>query len=64
MERAGSGASTRWTLSLNTGGEITVIAPGFRQYSRGLPVFVATPNQYLETSQRDGISFDIAAEET
>jgi len=62
MERTG-GDTTRWTISLNTGGEIVVLAPGFRQYIRRAPVFVATPNQYLETTHRGGISFETSSEQ-
>ena len=64
MERTGSESTTRWTIALNTGGEIVVLAPGFRQYLRRLPIFVATPNQYLETTQRGGISFETSTEQT
>lgn len=54
----------QWTIALNTGGNITVRAPGFTQYIRRAPVFVATPDQYLETTQRGGISFDTSTEQT
>ena len=62
MERTGD-STTRWAISLNTGGKIVVHAPGFRQYIRRLPAFVATPNQYLETTQRGGISFETSSEQ-
>jgi hypothetical protein len=64
IDRSATGSTTRWTISLNLGGDITVLAPGFTQYIRRAPVFVATPNQYLETTQRGGISFDTSINET
>ena len=64
VERTTTDATTRWTISLNTGGSIMVLAPGFHQYIRRSPVFVATPDQYLETTQRGGISFDITTDQT
>ena len=64
MERTGAGDSTEWRISLNTGGSIEVRASGFRQYIRRSPILVATPNQYLETTQRGGVSFDIATQQT
>ena len=48
----------QWFIRFNTGGSITISAPGFRQYIRRAPVFVATPDQSLESSQRGAISFD------
>jgi hypothetical protein len=60
IQRDGEGESTKWVISLNTGGSITVHSGGFRQYIRRIPIFVATSNQYLETTHRGGISFDIA----
>ena len=47
-----------WLVRLNTGGSITISAPGYRQYLRRAPVFIAAPDQSLETSQRGAISFD------
>jgi len=64
IEHSGTGDSGEWHISLNTGGKITVRAPGFRQYIRRLPVFVAVPDQYLETTQRGGVSFDLATQQT
>jgi hypothetical protein len=64
IERSGTAKCPKWVISLNLGGGIEVRAPGFRQYIRRPPVFVPTPNQYLETSQRGGLSFDTTAEET
>lgn len=49
---------SEWTIRFNTGGMITVQAAGFRQYIRRPPLFVPTPNQCLETSQRGVICFD------
>jgi hypothetical protein len=63
IDRSVTGSAIRWTISLNTDGDITVLAPGFRQYIRRSPVFVATPNQYLETTQRGGISFETWTEQ-
>ena len=64
IERTGTESATRWTITLNTGGEITILAPGFRQYIRRPPIFIATPNQYLETTQRGATSFDVTTPET
>jgi hypothetical protein len=64
IERESSGDSTKWLISLNTGGAIELYASSFRQYIRHLPVFVATPDQYLESTQRGGISFDTATPQT
>ena len=64
IERSGADHSQKWIISLNTGGDITVLAPGFTQYIRRAPVFVATPNQYLETTQRGGVSFETLTEQT
>jgi hypothetical protein len=64
VERTGTEAARKWIISLNTGGDITVIAPGFTQYIRRAPAFVATPNQYLETTQRGGLSFETSTEQT
>ena len=62
MERTIKGSATYWKLSLNTGGDITVIAPGFRQYIRRAPVF--TREQSLETHQRGGINFELTYQES
>jgi hypothetical protein len=62
IERTVKGSATYWRLSLNTGGDITVIAAGFRQYIRRPPVFIR--DQSLETHQRGGISFELTYNET
>lgn len=64
MERTNDKGSPKWIISLNLGGQITVRAPGFTHHIRRAPVFVPTPNQHLETSQRGGISFDTPSPET
>ncbi len=64
LVREADGDSKKWLISLNTGGSITIRAAGFRQYTRRLPIFIPTPNQYLETAQRGGISFDISTPKT
>lgn len=51
-----TGGLSEWIIRFNTGSLITVRAPGFRHYIRRIPVFVAAPNQCLETSQRGEIS--------
>ena len=63
VERSDKGEASDWLISFNTGGSITVRARGFRQYIRRSPIFVATPDQYLETTQRGGISFDTYTQE-
>jgi hypothetical protein len=64
IERSGTDDPPKWIISFNTSGNITLRASGFTQYIRRAPVFVATPNQYLETTHRGGISFDTSTEKT
>jgi hypothetical protein len=62
MDRSATGeefGGTKWIVRLNTGGEISVSSPGFRQILRKPPTFVPAPWQFLETSERGPISFDI-----
>src|SRR5262249_16297112 len=48
--------SQEWIVHLNSGHQITVESSGFHQYLRRAPVFVPTPAQSLQFSQRGGIS--------
>jgi hypothetical protein len=47
-----------WKIAFSSGGSIVVRSLGFAQYTRRTPVFVACPDQCLESHQRGGLSLE------